>query len=154
MKYGIIVVLPAVLMVAGCSNARPRPLHPITITAVPRSTVEVMEVWEEIEFVAGYRIVTDEYIIASGYGGLFGQAGLDSEFRGLDCVEVTVPTFSRVVAVAEQAKDKDPLTFYGDLAYAREGNQPYLFEGKKVILLFKATYQGQDYEINHRPEDN
>ncbi len=153
MKYGVLGLSVLLLVVASCSNKQPVPLHPITITAVPDSTVKVTGQWKMGEFVIGYRIITDEYVVVSGPGGLFGQEG--QSFGGPGLVpHATVTSFARVVEVAERVKDKGPISFYGDLAYAREGNQPFLYEGKKVIILYNATYGGQDYEVNHRPWDN
>lgn len=103
------------------------------------------------EFVIGYRIVTDEYVMITDGGGLFGQEG--QSFGGPGLVNfATVSTFGRIVEVAEQVKDRDPITFYGELVYV--GHALYLFEGKKVIILFNATYNDRTYEVNRRPWDN
>ena len=153
MKNSIFVVLVAVLIATGCSNDQPKPEHPITITAIPHSTVKVTGHWKMGEFVIGYRIITDDYVVISDGGGLFGQEG--QAFGGPGLVKhATVSTFGRVVEVAERVKGKEPITFYGDLAHTREGNRPYLFEGKKVIILLNATHNGQNYEVNRRPWDN
>ena len=154
MKKGLgFLVCITLLFVVSCSNEQSKPEHPVTYSGIPRETVKVTGHWKMGEFVIGYRIITDEYVITSGYGGLFGQEG--QQFGGPGMVpHTTVSTFGHIVEVAEQAKDKEPITFNGDIAYTREGNQPYLFEGKRVIILLNATYKGKNYEVNRRPEDN
>lgn len=151
-SFGFLICI-TLFFAVGCSNKQPTPEHPVTYSGIPRETVKVIGHWKMGEFVIGYRIITDEYVITSGYGGLFGQEG--QAFGGPGLVpHATVSTFGRIVDVAEQVKNKEPITFYGDLAYTREGNQPYLFEGKKVIILFSAAYDGHDHEVNRRPWDN
>ena len=152
-KVLVILVCVVSLSFMGCSNEQPTPEHPVTYSGIPRETVKVTGTWKMGEFVIGYRIITDEYVVISGAGGLFGQEG--QAFGGPGMVpHATVSTFGRIAEIAKQAKDKSQITFYGDLAYSRDGNQPYLFEGKKVIILLNASYNGQDYEVNRRPWDN
>lgn len=151
MKNSIFVVAVILIITAGCSQ--PKPKHPITITAIPHLIVKVVGHWKMGDFVIGYRIITDEYVVISDDGGLSGQEG--QAFSGPGLVKhAIVSTFGRVAEIAEQTKDKEPITFYGDLVYAREENQPYLFEHKKVIILFNATHNGQKYEVNRLWWDN
>lgn len=152
MKKKIIAAILAALLTPGCSNEQPVPAHPITITALPRSTVKVTGNWKMGEFVIGYRIITDEYVIASDGGGLIGQEG--QALVGPAGVRYsTVTSFGPIFDIAEKVTSKEPITFYGELAYTCEG-QPYMFEDKKVIYLYNATHNGQDYEVNRRPWDN
>ena len=146
----LIFVAVALFFAVGCSNEHPTPKHPVAYSGIPRETVKITGCGKTGEFIIGYRIVTDEYIITSGYGGLFGQEG--QALGGPGAVPyATVSTFGHVVEVAKQIRNKEPMTFYGDLAYTREGNKPYLFEGKKVIILFKAKYDHYEYKVAQLP---
>jgi hypothetical protein len=147
------LVVLTLLTLLGCSNKQPVPKNPVTYTGVPQATAKVTGTWKMGEFDIGYRIITDEYVFITDGGGLYGQDG--QSFGGPGMVHAaTVSSFAKIVHLAEWAKaSNETITFKGDLVLTDEG-EPYYFEDKKVALLFSATYQEQDYEVNRRPWDN
>jgi len=138
---------------AACSNEQSKLEHPVKYSGIPRETIKVQTSRNGGDFVVGYRIITDEYIIISGINALFEQEGqvISSPSMGL-CAALS--TFGCIVKLAEKVKDKSPITFYGDIVYPANANQPYLFEGKKVIILFSAKYNYQHYAVDRRLWDD
>lgn len=152
-KIFIVVSILFLLSFLFIDNDQPKPEHPITITAVPRSTIKVTGNWKRGEFLIGYRIITDNYIITSGYAGIFGQQG--GVARGPGIVKHPImSSFGQVFELAEEMKNKELITFHGDLYYVGEESHPYIFEGRKVIILYNAIHNDQNYEVNRRPWDN
>ena len=141
------------IVLIGCSNEQPVPNNPVKTSAIPRSIEKVVGHWKMGEFTIGYRIITDEYVITTDYGGLHGQEGQGLAGPGTVRYK-TVETFGRVAEIAETCKNERPIEFYGDIAYLKNENKPYLFEGKKVIVLYTAVLDGKVYEINRKPWDN
>jgi hypothetical protein len=91
----------------------------------------------------GYRIITNNYVIVSGYGGLVnGQTFITSKMVSQSVIE----TFRKVAAVAEEAKEANKeIAFSGSLA--KTGEKSKIFEGKQVIILHSDSYENQNYPI-------
>ena len=60
-----------------------------------------------------------------------------------------VRSFKVIADLCEQIKDKEEITIHGDLVKLKKGGD-YIFEGKKVIFLFDATYKDQFMEVDRR----
>ena len=121
-------------------------LHPITISTVPEKIIEVKEEWKGGKYTVGYRIITtEEYIISSGRSGLFGQEGA---FGGPGKVNSgLISSFGVIAKLAEEAKEKKvEMIFSGEIIY-NCNDEPYIYEGKKVIFLSYAKYGNKKYEV-------
>lgn len=123
------------------------PLEPptVTVNCVPRAVVEIISRWEDSPHTTGFRIVTDDYIIVSGYTGMYGQENLAS--GGPKIIDVVLMESFRPVAIfAELKKNQEPIQFAGRLWPTKNG-QPLLYRGKKVMLLESINYEGLPYKV-------
>jgi len=137
---------------SGCSNEQPVPKNPVRYTGIPRKVIEVVGYWKMGDYTQGFRIEFDDYYATSGYQGLFGQEGMS--FGGPGTVPyATVESFRTIADLCEIIKDKEEITLHGDSPKIKDGKN-YLFEGKEVIILYGATYNGKKMEVNRRPWDN
>ncbi len=152
----IAIFVPLLLFLANCGL--PEPKHPITISVIPRSIVELTDrrvsgvkgAHHVDDFIVGYRIIADEYIIVLGYGGPFGPEYRKEVYsrRPKLLSPQELDEFSRVLAAAREAKDKEPITFSGDLLYDAVGDQLCFFEGRRIIDLRNAIYHGWKYGVS------
>jgi len=132
-------------LLGGC-NKQPTPKNSVTYTGIPRDVVEVKGHWKNGDYTQGFRIEFDDYYATSGGQGLFGQEGMGLRGPGM-VSHATVESFRKIADLCERIKDKEEISLHGDLAKARDGNN-YLFEEKKVIILYDATHNGQFMEVN------
>ena len=140
-------------LLSGCSNEQPTPKNPITYTGIPRDVVEVKGYWKMGPYTQGFRIEFDDYYAITGEQGLFGQEGW--AFKGPKLVpHATVNSFRKIANLCESIKGTEEIALNGDLAKCKNHGEDYLFDGKKVIILYGATYNGQFMEVNRRPLDN
>lgn len=143
--------LVAMLGTTNC-NDQPKMNNPVGYTGIPRNVVEVKGTWKIGPYTQGIRIEFDDYIAVTNEMALYGQDGMSFGGPGL-VPHATVRTFKTIADLSEVIKDKETMTLHGDLAISRN-QTPVIFNGRKVIILFDAEYNGKKYEVNRRPWDN
>jgi hypothetical protein len=114
-------------------------------------------------FIAGYRIVTQKYVLISTIAGLNKGQGKIFDAKSLVPKGITESFSKLVMALEENLKVNGPAKnlkdVSGDLLYEKDGVTPMIFEnedGRKlnVILLAAATYDGKTYTIDRKRRDN
>jgi hypothetical protein len=118
----------------------------VTVVAIPNEVIEVKGRWKMGPFTIGYRIATPKYIIASGYGGLHGQEG--QPFAGPGLVDDRlINSFGVIAQNARIAQaSNEPMSFFGNEArMTGDFSIPYIYQGKRVVILRKAEFRGQEF---------
>ncbi len=149
----------------GGDNRQPRLKNPIkdTVFLLPSSVEKVTRPSEGKEYIVGYRIITDKYILASTPIVLL-KDGEETVFSPGMVPEGIIASFQHLIDGVENyfeykmndssLEKRKPMEIYGDLLLEKDGHAPLVFEGKQAILLFNADFDGQNYEINRRPAAN
>jgi len=131
-----------------------KPCHPISFTSIPTNYIEETATWRKGEFTLGYRINTPEYLIVSGNGGLGSRDRGWSYTNSPGQVDDPIQRFKLVIDLVDSAKQQGKeIKFYGSLVYCCDQKTPYYFEGKKVVHLYCAYYDGGEYEIINCPKE-
>jgi hypothetical protein len=132
-------------------NQQPIPQHIFQENVIPQSTDEIDIMVDGNKKVVGYRIETVyNYLISSPnildekvffVKGIFPQNTIDSFARLKSAVDAEL-----TLQAGNTSRIHQPMAAYGDILY--KGENPHLFKGKQVVLLYKATYLGEDFEID------
>lgn len=149
----------------GGDDRQPEPKNPIkdTVFLLPSSVQKITRTSKGKQYIIGYRIITDKYILVSTkivlskneertfFSPGLVPKGIISSFGDL---ANDVEYYFKYKMDDSSLDKRKPMDIYGDLLLEKDGNTPLFFGGKQAILLFNANFDGQHYEINRRPSAN
>lgn len=145
--FSIIGFVSLLLLLAFSTQIqRKRLYHEICIIEYPKVFNEQHGRWKMGDFVMGYSIETDNYIIVTGCEALYGQCG---GLAGPGLVDFELmQTFKEIYDVSKEAHHKKILmTYCGNHVLTRKTNKPFKYNNLEVIELYNAKYLGNTYEV-------
>jgi len=146
------LLVPTTLAVKGYHNFRENTAvvneFVDTYTKIPIDTVEVKGMGKGGEYTQGFRIEFDNFYAITDGQGLYGQKGMNLRGPGL-VNKPRVNSFRDVADLCEKIEDSEEITISGRYLERRNGEK-ILFDGKKVLILDNALYNGEKMEIKSK----